>query len=149
MLCRLSYLGVEGKPYPTWRPSEQPVRVQTPRTIIAIWYPIGYHESMDPGTTIRSCRHRSGLTLRALAARSHTSHSTLAAYEAGRKVPSAATLARIVEAAGCQLEVRAVRTPGPIGDVTRGQELEEVLALAAMFPTRHEPVLHAPVFARR
>jgi hypothetical protein len=74
-------LGVEGKPYPTWRPSEQPVRVQTPRTIIAIWYPIGYHESMDPGTTIRAA-----VTVRADPGRwqrSYTSHSTLAAEAGG------------------------------------------------------------------
>ena len=104
---------------------------------------------MRASDTIRRCRHRSGLTLRALAQLAHTSHSTLSAYESGRKVPSAATLERIVRATGCQIEVRVARTPVPIGDVTRGQELEEVLALAAMFPARHDPVLRAPVFGRR
>jgi len=89
------------------------------------------------------------LTLRALADRAGTSHSTLAAYESGRKVPNAATLDRIVRAAGCQLEVRMARTPQPIGKVSRGQELEEVLALAAMFPARHDRLLQAPIFGRR
>jgi transcriptional regulator with XRE-family HTH domain len=87
--------------------------------------------------------------LRELAARAGTSHSTLAAYEAGRVVPSVETLDRIVRAAGfalgTQLEVR-------IGDHTtadRGRELEQVLELAAMFPARHSATLLAPVFPAR
>lgn len=54
--------------------------------------------------------------MRALARRAGTSHSTLAAYEAGRKAPSLATLERIVKAAGFELSVEA--RPG------RGHEFE-------------------------
>jgi transcriptional regulator with XRE-family HTH domain len=104
---------------------------------------------MFASTSLRSCRQRSGTTLRALAERAGTSHSTLAAYESGRKIPSAATLERILQAAGYELEVRAARAPRTLGDVDRGQELAEVLELAAMFPARHDPVLRAPIFGRR
>ncbi len=101
---------------------------------------------MSSATVLRRCRLRSGATLRALAARSGTSHATLAAYEAGRKVPNAATLERILRAAGYELEVR--RIPAVIDDDRRGEELAEVLALAAMFPARHDPVLRTPIFGR-
>jgi transcriptional regulator with XRE-family HTH domain len=104
---------------------------------------------MFASRTIRSCREASGLTLRALAKRAGTSHSTLAAYEAGRKVPNAVTLERIVHAADWELEVQRHRAPSGTDDALRGQELEEVLALAAHFPARHDRVLRAPVFGRR
>ena len=149
MLCRLSYLGVEGKPYPTSPVPRQPVPASTGQAPWTKWYPFGYHWVMFAATSLRNCRHRSGYTLRALADRADTSHSALAAYEAGRKVPSSATLERILRAAGYELEVRAVKVPVPMGGVERGQELEEVLELAAMFPTRHDPVLRAPIFGHR
>ena len=100
-------------------------------------------------TTLRWCRHRSGYTLRALADRAGTSHATLSAYESGRKSPNAATLERILLAAGYELEVHAARTPATPGDPDRGQELEEVLALAELFPARHDATLNAPIFGCR
>ena len=103
---------------------------------------------MEASTILRRCRLRSGASLRALARRAGTSHSALAAYEAGRKSPNAQTFERILEAAGFVVEVR--RAPSAvITDLDRrGDDLEEVLALAELFPTRHDQVLHAPVFGR-
>jgi transcriptional regulator with XRE-family HTH domain len=86
--------------------------------------------------------------LRTLAALADTSHSTLAAYEADRKVPTVETLDRIVRAAGFELEVDL--TPG-LGDrdrAARGQELVDVLELAALFPARHSERLEFPRFGR-
>jgi transcriptional regulator with XRE-family HTH domain len=80
------------------------------------------------------------MTLRELAARAGTSHSTLSAYEQGAKVPSVDTLARILRAAGFALDLELVPRPD------RGRELERVLELAAHFPARHSPTLDYPRF---
>lgn len=102
---------------------------------------------MDTAILIRRARAGAGLSLRALAGRAGTSHSTLAAYEAGRKAPSLATLERIVRAAGFNLavELTPARAMDP-GD--RGRELAQVLELAEQFPARHSPTLEFPVFGR-
>lgn len=104
---------------------------------------------MDAARTLRTARRQAGLTLRALAARARTSHSTLAAYEAGRKIPTVDTLERIVRAAGFDLafELRpAVGGPDP---AARGRELAEVLDLASKFPARHARTLTFPRFGPR
>ncbi len=109
-------------------------------------YLIGYHSSMEASEVIRRCRTRSGLTLRALATTAGTSHSTLAAYESGSKVPTVRTLDRIVRAAGfaldAELSPRSMGTP----DLPRGEELAAVIRLAEAFPARHATRLTAPVF---
>ncbi len=117
-----------------------------------IWYPFGYLKCMDVGVVLRESRRRSGLSLRALGDLAGTSHSTLAAYESGRKVPTAATLNRIVEAAGFGLDVglrRRIRSRRA-GDhvLLRGDELVAALDLAGEFPARHDRTLDAPVFGR-
>lgn len=101
---------------------------------------------MDAAATLRSARTRAGLSLRQLARRAGTSHSTLAAYESGRKVPTVDTLDRIVRAAGFALgNELAPRVEGPtLGD--RGRELVEALELAALFPARHARRLAYPRF---
>lgn len=91
--------------------------------------------------------------MRALGTLAGTSHSTLAAYESGRKVPTAVTLNRIVEAAGFELDAtlhRRIRsTTLASGAVLgRGEELASVLDLAGEFPARHAATLEAPVFGR-
>ena len=103
---------------------------------------------MEAGQLIRSARRGSRLRLRALAVRAATSHSTLAAYEAERVVPSAATLDRIVRSAGCDLVVELRPSVGGPEPGDRGRELVEVLDLAAQFPARHDEHLTAPVFGR-
>ncbi|MEZ5228782.1 MAG: helix-turn-helix transcriptional regulator [Acidimicrobiales bacterium] len=97
---------------------------------------------------VRESRRRSGLSLRELGALAGTSHSTLAAYERRRKVPSAATLNRIVEAAGFDLDTTLRRRVRGTAALPRGDELEAVLDLAAAFPARHSTRLDAPVFGR-
>ena len=87
-----------------------------------------------------------GLTLRALAERAGTSHSTLAAYEQGRKVPNVATLDRIVRAAGFATDVTLSRRVDDGDRQARGQELIDVLEPAAMFPARHSPTITFPPF---
>ncbi len=95
---------------------------------------------------IRSARARSGLSLRQLAARAGTSHSTLSAYESGAKEPGVATLARILRAAGFALDLGLEPRIGGPDPEARGRELVEVLELAAMFPARHDQQLRAPIF---
>lgn len=93
---------------------------------------------MDAAAIIRQARQRSGLSLRLLAERAGTSHPTLLAYEAGRKVPSWETLERLVHAAGFDLGV-ALEPLAPFEDrVRRGRQLVDVLELAQQFPTRHD-----------
>ena len=103
---------------------------------------------MDASITLRRARQRSGLTLRSLASRAGTSHSTLAAYEAGRKVPTVETLDRVVRAAGYELAVELSPNVGGPDPAARGKELAEVLELAARFPARHAPTLEFPRFGR-
>jgi len=103
---------------------------------------------VDAAATLRRARRRSGLSLRALAARAGTSHSTLAAYEQGRKVPTVETLDRIVRAAGYVLEVALTPAVGGADRTARGRELADVLELAEQFPARHAATLDLPVFPR-
>lgn len=105
---------------------------------------------------LRALRVAAGLTLRDLAARAGTSHSTLVAYEQGRKVPRADTRDRLVRAAGF-----VVAQPGPRRVAAdergqpRGQELVDVLELADVLAvssaTRRPPdrYLDAPILPRR
>ena len=96
---------------------------------------------------IKEARKRSGLSLRELAARAHTSHSAISAYETGRRIPTTATLDRIVRAAGFTLDATLHRRAHGDND-DRGTELEEVLALAEELPTRHSPNPPGPIFGR-
>ena len=95
---------------------------------------------------IHQVRSRSGLSLRSLARRAGTSHSTLSAYENGHKVPTVETLDRIVRAAGFVAGVDLEPDVGGPHRAARGRELVEVLELAALFPARHAPTLDAPRF---
>ena len=66
-------------------------------------------QDMNAAVALRAARRQSGLTLRGLAERAGTSHSTLAAYEAGRVTPTVDTFDRIVRAAGYAVD--ATLTP--------------------------------------
>ena len=112
------------------------------------WYLIGYHEDVDVAALLRWARTESGLSLRALAERAGTSHSTLAAYEGGRKVPSIATLERLLRSAGFRLQVEVEPSVGGPDPTARGRELAEVLTLAEQFPARHRRTLEFPIFGR-
>jgi transcriptional regulator with XRE-family HTH domain len=55
--------------------------------------------------TVRRLRAGSGLTQTELAGRAKTSQPAIAAYEAGRKSPTLATLERLAAAAGRQMDI--------------------------------------------
>ncbi len=101
---------------------------------------------MEAATLLRRARTRSRLTLRELASLAGTSHATLSAYETGRKVPTVATLDRIVRATGLELVGELEPSVGGVDRAARGRELIEVLELAALFPARHDPELTFPRF---
>lgn len=61
---------------------------------------------VHPGRLIRRAREAAGLTQRELARRAGSSQPTISAYEQGRKVPTATTLARLIDAAGAELTTR-------------------------------------------
>ena len=63
-------------------------------------------------------------------------------------MPTVDTLDRIVRAAGFAAETDAVARIRGDDRLPRGEELVQVLELAAQFPARHAAVLDAPVFAR-
>ncbi len=103
--------------------------------------------NVDAAAIVREARLRAGMSLRDLARRAGTSHSAVAAYEAGRRSPTTATLDRILRAAGFALDVTLSRRV--FGDkVDRGVELEEVLGAAEEFPARHSGDPRMPVFGR-
>jgi transcriptional regulator with XRE-family HTH domain len=91
---------------------------------------------MDPAHLIRSARRRAGLSLRELAARSATSHATLAAYEQGRKVPRADTMLRILEAAGTEL------VPAPVRRADHSLEARRAKGDELVQPTGHRRPSH-------
>jgi len=101
---------------------------------------------MVAAATLRAARRRAGLSLRALADRAHTSHATLAAYEAGAKVPRVDTLTLIVRAAGYALDLELATRPAADDRTARGRELVAALELAAQFPSRHQRTLSYPPF---
>ena len=101
---------------------------------------------MDAARLLRDARTMAGLSLRDLAARAATSHSTLAAYEQGRKVPTEETLDRILRAAGYAADVTLHRRVDDGDRDARGRELIEVLELAAMFPATHSSTITYPPF---
>lgn len=60
---------------------------------------------MNVHFAIKTARQQSGLSLRELAKRAGTSHSALAAYELGSKIPKIETLERIIGAAGFAIDI--------------------------------------------
>ena len=104
---------------------------------------------MSSASILSSARQAGGLTLRQLAVAAGTSHSTISAYEHGRKVPATDTLRRLVLAAGFELELELTPAIGGADPEARGDELMQVLELAAMFPARHDRELNAPIFGVR
>lgn len=103
---------------------------------------------MDVGAELQAARRAAGLSQRALAARAGTSQAAVAAYETGRKDPGAATLVRLLGAAGSRLEVVVDRSDDEsLARVGRG--LVDVLGLAAALPVRHQPHLRFPRVPQR
>lgn len=101
---------------------------------------------MDAAVILRGARRRAHASLRDLARRAGTSHSALAAYEAGRKQPAVGTLDRIVRSSGYEIVAELRPAVGGRDPGERGRELLEVLELAALFPARHGATLDFPPF---
>jgi transcriptional regulator with XRE-family HTH domain len=101
---------------------------------------------VDGASILRRARQRAGLSLRDLATRAGTSHSTLAAYESARVTPSVETFDRVLAAAGFSASVSL--TPLVAPDSERSRELLDALTLAEQFPARHRTSLAFPVFGR-
>ncbi len=115
------------------------------------WYPIGYHLRMNHidkkvADSLRQARERANLSLRRLAERAGTSHSTLLAYEKGRKVPSASTFVRILQACGNAVDILIQPRVREMDGIPRGDELAAVLELAEQFPHRASRHLEFPRF---
>lgn len=96
---------------------------------------------MESSRLLQSLRRASGLSLREVARRAETSHATVSAYEQGRVDPTTTTFSRVVRATGFTVEIRSTRRVSDLDALTRGEELETVLRLAAAFPARHERTL--------
>jgi transcriptional regulator with XRE-family HTH domain len=122
--------------------------------VVAGWHPIGYHSivsfaARQTGNLMRVARRRAGLTLRGAAEKAGTSHATVAAYEAGRKSPTLPTLLRILDSYGFAAEIVLSPRIRERDGISRGKELEEVLALAEAFPARVGKTLAFPKFGAR
>lgn len=82
---------------------------------------------------IREARTARGFTQAELARRAGTSQPTIAAYESGDKIPTVATLERLLRAAGAELTVNHVRG-GQLTDRLRrllAEQRSDILRLAA------------------
>lgn len=84
---------------------------------------------------LKYARRKAGLSSRELAKRVGSSHSTILAYEAGKKVPVTTTLMRLIHACGFSIDFQL--SPRLRGDEAfpKGVELEQVLELAGEFPS--------------
>jgi transcriptional regulator with XRE-family HTH domain len=96
---------------------------------------------MDAARLLRSARVHAELTQRSLAAAAGTSQAAVAAIESGRKQPSAATLERLLRAAGTEL---VTADPQQAALLRRARRLEDVLALAEALPFRRSGGLRYP-----
>ncbi len=81
-------------------------------------------------------RARAGLSLREAARRAGTSHATLLAYERGTKSPSIVTFLRVLDACGFAVDFDLSPRIRWQDGISRGEELAQVLKLAAQFPAR-------------
>jgi transcriptional regulator with XRE-family HTH domain len=83
---------------------------------------------------IREARRRGGLSQRELARRAGVSQPVVAAYETARRQPTFPTLLRLLDAAGCELDL-AVRPAADRGaDDDRAEQLAAVLDLVDALP---------------
>jgi len=86
---------------------------------------------------LKYVRRKAGLSARELARSVGSSHSTILAYESGKKMPVTTTLMRLVHACGYSMDFAL--SPRLRGDENnpKGEELQAVLELASEFPARH------------
>ena len=86
---------------------------------------------------LKYVRRKAGISARELARSVGSSHSTILAYEAGKKVPVTTTLMRLVHACGYSIDFSLSPRMRGDDDNPKGAELQAVLDLAAEFPARH------------
>lgn len=98
--------------------------------------------------TLAEVRQKAGLSLRELARRAGTSHSTLLAYEKGTKSPSIVTFLKVLEACNHAVDFDLSPRIRQMDGIDRGVELEEVLNLAAQFPSRMSKQMKLPHFGK-
>jgi transcriptional regulator with XRE-family HTH domain len=96
---------------------------------------------------IRQARRRAGITQAELGRRSGISVPVLSAYENGRRQPSVAALARIVEACGQELQLEP--RLAPYGSARAAHILEQVLDLADALPYKPRQELAYPPLKKR
>ncbi|MFY9927266.1 MAG: helix-turn-helix domain-containing protein [Streptosporangiaceae bacterium] len=90
------------------------------------------------GSLLRRTRVNAGMSQAELAFSAGVAQSVISAYEAGRRQPSLPTLAKLIDAAGCDLVVDAQHQPpqltrlsGPVGRQVRRKRRDLVAAAAA------------------
>ena len=90
------------------------------------------------GSLLRRARVGAGISQAELVLRAAVAQSVISAYEAGRRQPSLPTLARLIDAAVCDLVVDIQRQPpqlnrrsGPVGRQVRRKRRDLVAAAAA------------------
>jgi len=95
-------------------------------------------EPANAGALLRQARKRAGLSQVELAARAGVTQSVISAYESGYRQPSVPALARLIDAAGCQLTLGLRRQPGrlrqlsgPVGRRVRRYRRDLITAAAA------------------
>ena len=100
---------------------------------------------MNAALLLFEARRRGGLSRRELARRGRTSASTLAAYESGASIPSVATLARLLRAAGftAELNLRPVQEDD---EKDRAEKIEALFAFASALPRGERGPLTFPAF---
>jgi transcriptional regulator with XRE-family HTH domain len=92
--------------------------------------------SENAALQLRKARQAAGLSLRELAVRVGTSHSTLLAYETSKKMPAITTFCRILEAAGFAVDFSVTKRIREQNGIHRGEELAAVLKFAEQFPAK-------------
>lgn len=98
---------------------------------------------MKSSAVVTEARRRAGLTQQALAVRAGTTQSTIAAYEAGAKEPSAKTMTRIANAAGFEVSWAlaprsslTARTVNEVADLLAERGQKEAFRLVAELASR-------------
>ncbi len=86
-------------------------------------------------TLVRQIRDRCSLSLRQLGSVAGTSHSTLSAYEQGRVSPSLDTVERLTRVTNLDMTITLTSRIRDNNGLARGEELAQVLLLAAEFPS--------------
>jgi transcriptional regulator with XRE-family HTH domain len=100
---------------------------------------------VNAAVLLQEARRRSGLSRRLLAERGGTSASTLSAYESGASVPSVATLARLLRAAGFEADARLRAVPS-IDERELAKKIEALFSFADALPRRPRGPLRYPKF---